>query len=170
MKKIVSLLLAVLMLVPFSTMAFAENTTTLTTVVPGATYTLNIPADQTIDYGATEAHIGNITVTDSSGFAIGKNLYVTVTYDDFTCPNTSTTIPFVVSQHRASPNVSTIYEEIISGSTIEFLGKEDGTVIEKTYEGYSEGTFINISSEDWGKAEPGTYTATITFTAEVSNA
>lgn len=171
MKKTMAILLCVLMLVPFATIAFAESTTTLTTVVPGAAYTLNIPADQTIDYGATSTQIGNITVTDSSGFAVDKNLCVTLTYDAFTCPNTETTIPFSVIQHSNY----TEKPEVKSGDTITFLGLTEGTVEEKAvFLGYGLGRAtdysVDITSEDWGKAIPGTYTATITFTAEVANA
>ena len=75
MKKFLTVILAIIMIIP-STMilCYAESTTTLTTTVPGATYTLNIPANQEITFGATETNIGNVTVTDSNGFAEGKNL------------------------------------------------------------------------------------------------
>ena len=83
MKKFIAIVLAVLTVLSFSTVAFAEgNTTTLTTTVPDATYTLNIPADQQITFGATSTDIGTVTVTNSSGFAAGKDLHVTITYDD----------------------------------------------------------------------------------------
>ena len=171
MKKTMSILICVLMLVPFATMAFAENVTTLTTTVPGAAYTLNIPADQTIDYGATSTSIGNVTVTGSSGFAVDKNLYVTLTYDAFSCPNTETTIPFSVIQHANY----TEKPEVKSGDSITFLGLTEGTVEEKAvFLGYGLGRAtdysVDIASEDWGKAVPGTYTATINFTAEVKTA
>lgn len=174
MKKTMASLICVLMLVPFATMAFAENVTTLTTTIPGAAYTLNIPADQTIDYGATETKIGDLTVTNSSGFAVDKNLHVTATYDDFACPNTETTIPFVLGYALGVHKT-----EMVSGSIFEFYGKEDGCVRETAkfyrYDGmpFDEDPdyyYIGIASECWGKAEPGIYTATINFTAEVVNA
>ena len=95
MKKIFAILLAVTLLASMATVvSAAESTTTLSTTVPAASYTLNIPADQTIEFGATETNIGNVTVTNSAGFAEGKNLSVTVTYDEFTSAGLSTTIPF----------------------------------------------------------------------------
>ncbi|MBR2454534.1 MAG: hypothetical protein IKB36_00605 [Clostridia bacterium] len=175
MKKTMSILICVLMLVPFATMAFAENVTTLTTTVPGAAYTLNIPADQTIDYGATSTSLGKVTVTGSSGFAVDKNLYVTATYGDFTCTNTDTVIPFELKSC-----VGVHYAVWESGKDITFLGQADGTVETNAQfigcehggvNGYTSDDYcIDIASEDWGKAVPGTYTATINFTAEVKNA
>ena len=44
MKKLIAIVLAALTVLSFSTVAFAADTTTLTTTVPDATYTLNIPA------------------------------------------------------------------------------------------------------------------------------
>lgn len=168
MKKAMAILLAMLMLIPFATIAFAENTTTLTTTVPGAAYTLNIPSDQEIAYGATSTKIDAPTVTDSSGFAEGKNLYITATYSAFSSPTTDTTIPFRLE------NRSGVYESTwLSGRRLPFLGQANGTVATNlTFQNgiTSEKCFIVIDSTDWGKAAPGNYTATITFTTEVGNA
>ena len=85
MKKLFAIALAVAMLASMATVVSAvENTTTLTTEVPAATYTLNIPADQEVPYGTTRMKIGEVTITDSSNFAVGKNVSVTITYDEFT--------------------------------------------------------------------------------------
>lgn len=167
MKKAMAILLAMLMLIPFATIAFAANTTTLTTTVPGAAYTLNIPSDQEIAYGAGSTTIDAPTVTDSSGFAEGKNLYITATYSGFSSSTTDTTIPFVLNNKRDN-----FYREWQSGARMKFLGQANGTV-ETNLTFYSDVTsekcFIFIQSTDWGKAAPGNYTATITFTTEVGN-
>ena len=97
MKKLTTLLLALALSASLAVPAFAANTTTLTTTVPAATYTLNIPADQEIPYGSTETNIGNVTVTDSASFAEGKNVEVTVTTSDFKSDTTDTTIAFTLS-------------------------------------------------------------------------
>ena len=94
MKKIFAILLAVTMLASMATVVSAAESTTLTTTVPTATYTLNIPANQEIAFGATSTKIGTVTVTESNGFAAGKDLVVTVSYDAIECENTTTTIPF----------------------------------------------------------------------------
>ncbi len=184
MKKIIAIVLAMMTVFSYATVAFAENTTTLTTTVPDAEYTLNIPEDQEITFGATETNIGNVTVTDSSGFAEGKDLHVTITYDDFKAEGVSTTIPYYIqsSGHywsqagAASGAYVNINKQKLSGSYFTFKGQAIGKC--KTHfllENYS-GTSANddskklniiIDSTDWGKALAGDYSTTITFTAEV---
>ncbi len=168
MKKMLAVVLAMLSICTFSITAFAENTITITTTVPDATYTLNIPENQEIPFGATDTDIGNVTVTESAGFAYGKNLKVTVTYDDFKCDSTSTTIPyrFGIKADKA------VGFAVDSGSYITFAGTADGTVSEKAYlkddsDMLIQGVAIRAKSEDWGKALAGEYSTTITFTAEV---
>lgn len=174
MKKVLTIVLVALMMLSTSAVALADNTTVLTTTVPAATYTLNIPADQTIDFGATKAEIGCVSVTDSSGFAVGKNLDVTMTYSPFVCEEVSTTIPFTVGYSfrlEGSPDGT-----VSSGDSITFKGTAEGTVHE--YHQFRATTsddfdydakvyYIISSSSDWGKALAGEYSSTITFTAEV---
>ena len=58
MKKLTTLVLALALAASLAVPAFAANTTTLTTTVPAATYTLNIPADQEIPFGEIgRAHV-----------------------------------------------------------------------------------------------------------------
>ncbi len=181
MKKVITLTLALLMVCAMSVTAFAA-TTTLTTTVPEATYTLNIPANQEIPFGTTKASIGNITVTDAQGFAVGKNLNVTITYDEFSAEGISTQIPYTLSLYAESTasNVNSANEEIVSGSLVTFEGKADGTTegnlkLLTSYDSSSSQktripvSYIrfNANSEDWGKALAGEYSTTITFTAEV---
>ena len=184
MKKIFAILLAVTMLASMATVvSAAENTTTLTTTVPAASYTLNIPTEIKVDFGAKSTDFGKITVTNSSGFAVGKNLNVTVTYGAFECENVTTTIPFAFkgwnSEAFQAPQFCTV--DLPSGSYITFYGKSDTTVGESAEASFGfntggstkqemadiENYTVNISSDDWGKALAGEYTATITFTAEV---
>ena len=182
MKRIITLALAVLMVVSMTTVVLAtESTTTLTATVPAATYTLNIPANQEIPFGTTQADIGNITVTDAAGFAVGKNLEVTVTYDAFKADGISTEIPYVLSLYAESnyDNIHAASEEIPSGAAVTFVGKTNGTVVDnlKLEASYITGggktklpvTSIRFKalSEDWGKALAGEYSSVITFTAEV---
>lgn len=174
MKKLTTLVLALALAASLAVPAFAANTTTLTTTVPAATYTLNIPADQEIPYGAISTNIGSISVTDGVGFASGKNLKVTLTYDAFTSKDADTTIPFLI-QLGWAVNGSTSYADINSNDSIIFKGKDTGDISEftevcsKTGSQYydADRTLVTISSTDWGKALAGDYSATITFTAEV---
>lgn len=171
MKKVCSLTLALCCLLSAVVMAASaeaaqSGTTKLTTTVPAASYVMHIPADQTVAFGATSTKIGNVTVTDATGFAEGKNVEVTVTHDDFHSDSVGTTIP---------------YDLVATGSTVEygtvgklaFKGKADGTVNEETYitygkaTGYMKNLVISMTSTAWGKALAGEYTSTITFTSAV---
>lgn len=185
MKRIITLVLAVLLVASMTTVTFAaESTTILTANVPAATYTLNIPANQEIPFGTTQADIGNITVTDAAGFAVGKNLEVTVSFDAFTADGVATTIPYTLSLYAEGNNSnSSAYgsasKALTPGTTIVFEGNTSGSVQEilKLDTTYSQGggalkipvTSIRFKalSEDWGKALAGEYTSTITFTAQV---
>ena len=178
MKKIFAILLAVTMLASMATVVSAAETTTLTTTVPTATYTLNIPANQEIAFGATSTKIGTVTVTESNGFAAGKDLVVTVSYDAFKCESTTTTIPFYLYTYTEDGGST---PSLANGGTLKFEGTSNGTAEEKAYHkityaaSASGGSFtepinnliLKINSGDWGRALAGEYTATITFTAEV---
>lgn len=174
MKKLTTLVLALALAASLAVPAFAANTTTLTTTVPAATYTLNIPADQEIPFGAMETNIGSVSVTDSAGFAEGKNLKVTLTYGDFTCEDTSTKIPFRIRFRDKSytANTNKYMLDVASGEALTFKGQASGET--EKYMPFGSDTIyvanqmlIRMSSTDWGKALAGNYSATITFTAEV---
>ena len=173
MKKTLAAILIVGMAFILPLSALADGTTTLTTTVPDATYTLNIPADQEIPFGATRTNIGNVTVTDSTGFAEGKNLEVTADFDEIKCENTSTTIPYKIRLSLIgieNPDSSDEYLE--SGDFLTFPGTAQGTV-EENATILPQGVFgvsglnIEINSTDWGQALAGEYATTITFTSEV---
>lgn len=167
MKKFFAMLLVVTMIASMATVVSAADTTTLTTTVPSATYTLNIPSNQVIPFGSESTTIGNVTVTDSSGFAYGKNLEVTATWEDFACDSASTTIPFKLC--LIDPGNCT--DLVTSGVALVFEGKSDTTVYEtaRSMDGvyFIDEIAVIIWSNDWSKALAGEYTATITFTCEV---
>lgn len=177
MKKISALILALALLVSVIPAAYAANatpnTTTLTTTVPSASYVLNIPADQEIPFGQTSMGIGNVTITNSKSFAIGKNVDVTVVYEPFTAENvgTSTKIPYTLQQWSSDKSVKF---DFASGGKMVFKGKADGTVAKNTVFSFASSRStemaqmgIKIESTDWGKALAGNYKSTITFTSEV---
>ena len=179
MKKICAVLLAVTMLASMATVvSAAESTTTLTTTVPAATYTLNIPADQEIAFGATSTNIGEVSITNAESFAVGKNIAVTFSYSAFVSSAVETTIPFAIKMVNSERDG--YKKTVASNESIVFKGQQDGTVAKYTNEIFSnmhvssgkesidlEDCYVLVDSVDWGKALAGEYTATITFTAEV---
>lgn len=179
MKKLSALILALVLLVSVIPAAYAANatpnTTTLTTTVPSASYVLNIPADQTVTFGEIKTYIGNVTVTDSKNFAVGKNVDVTVEYAPFVAEaaEISTTIPYTLYQATGTDSGDSGYytTTLTSGRKMTFKGKADGTVDEKTIfatRSTMESLMVNIQSSDWGKALAGDYKSTITFTSEIA--
>lgn len=188
MKKFFAIALAVAMFASMATVASAaENskTTTLTTNVPAASYTLNIPADQEIPFRSTSTNIGNVTITDSENFAVGKNIEVTITYDGlFVSDEVNTTIPYSIRATATgysgggsygSGGSTSISLDKPSGSVFTFEGLANGTcseyfVIKKSDYGTQNETIalkMDIAASAWGKALAGEYSTTITFTAEV---
>lgn len=184
MKKLFALLLAVILVVSIAPTAFAENatpnTTLLTTEVPGATYILNIPSDQTIDFGRESTGIGNVTVTNGQYFSEGKNLAVTINYEPFASESVTTKIPYkLLAVHSSDAGGSSAYAtvELATGSTLSFSGLSNGTIREnaavnfvlngQTANRYMTGLSVKVDSTDWGKALAGTYSSKIVFTAAV---
>ena len=173
MKKLLAILLAVTMLASMAIVASASETTILTTSVPAATYTLNIPANQEIPYGKTSTEIGTVTITDANGFAPGKDVKVTVSYTDFTCEDVTTTIPFYLSGTYDYTYSSTgdKYSTINSGDSMLFKCDTTNRLTRALHPDDANYKLtkieVRISSNDWGKALAGEYSATITFTAEV---
>ena len=170
MKKLISTFMIVTLLICcFTATAFAEDQTVLTTTVPDATYTLNIPDNQEIEFGVEQKNIGQITVTDAKGFAEGKNLKIFITYDAFKSEDVETTIPYDVRlRYESSSGNWTIK----SGDSIYFKGTNDGgigkLVSNDSIKSYLNGeVIISTPSLNWGKALGGEYSSTITFTSEV---
>ena len=171
MKKIIALMLATITAFSCSMVAFA-STTILTTTVPAPAYTMNVPEDSEIVFNVEKTYLEPITITNSSGFAKGKNLEVTVSYDDFKSEGTTTTIPYTFGV--ASETQTHSYHPVLNNESITFEGKDDGTI--KTYATYTNPqnyhfeyikSVVIVEPTNWGKANEGTYTSTITFTAKV---
>ena len=167
----IALVVALITVLTIPTVAFAANQTVLTTTVPAATYTLNVPADQTVDFGDTLVELKGLSIEDAVGFAAGKGVAVTITYDAFVCENTNTKIPITLKAFYSN-GVGAYYDTFESGDSLLFTCSsneltpppyviDSGTELPFMY-------FETISnSTDWGKVLAGEYTATITFTTEV---
>lgn len=174
MKKLFALILAVMLVVSMATAASAESTTTLTTTVPAATYTLNIPANQEIPFGANSTNIGSLSVTEAASFTEGKNLVVTMSFDAFSCHGVDTTIPYHL-QFNFKTTYTENSSEKHSGDSVRFFGLTDGTVTSYPQAVTPTGSdrfdmdsiCLCIETEDWAQALPGEYKSTITFTADV---
>ena len=174
MRKTIALILAVCTLLSFAVAASADTvtsgTTTLTIKIPAASYTMKIPTDQTIKYGAEITEIGIVTIEDSEGFSAKKNVEVTVGFTEFTSKGVDTTIPYKI--------IAVLGGNYIKDTefVLRFEGQQDGTVKSKatSMSGVTNNSSdtldhmaIMISSDAWDNALAGDYTSTITFTSKV---
>ena len=182
MKKITATILATLLMLSLGVFVLADGTTTLTTTVPAATYTLTIPQNVTVTYGVNSVDVGVLDAIATSGFAVGKNLKVTVSYTPFACEGVSTTIPYAVKGNISTNSPTTReYGDITSGDELLFKCVKTNELLPtdrsgKTYWGTSssfEGSYkeyyftLSFDNADWGKALGGDYIATMTFTSEI---
>ena len=167
MRRTIYLLLALTLVFSLAISVSAESTT-LTIEVPEPSYTLNVPASQSIAYLASEASIGGITVTNTSGFASRHVLSVGVTYDGcFACPNNA--VPIFYSLKCKGLGSDTRYD-FSSGSCVNFTTNSDGTLNSRPTlpDGTPADEFIVvIDTSCWDAALGGTYTTTITYTANI---
>lgn len=162
-KQIVRFLAAVVMFcVPLGA---AAEATTISTVVPEPSYQMTIPADVQMEYKAPSCTIDAPSIAQSSGFSERGYMTVAVSYSGaFSCENTSTTIPFTF---YAKTDGGT--SEWVSGDKLVYDRMEDGSVNPSGHmsDGKVPSAFeLQISNDAWEKANPGTYTAAITFTAQ----
>ncbi len=151
MKKLLSVLLAVCIMLTLSVSVFADPITedgdyevTVTAVVP-ASYTVSIPADTTVTYNVASTEFGAITLT-AARLEAGKAVEVTV-------------------DAGALENAA---EETIAYTINDAAGEFSSATFDEANE--SVALTIEIAPDAWTAAEAGTYNATVTFTVETVDA
>ena len=161
MKKILSLLLALTLLCSLSVTAFADTSgdQTVTLTVPEApspTWTLNIPADTTVEYRAASTALATPTITNVSD--LDGLIYVYIGYTG-NFSSGSNTIPFTLMGHGQT----ILKGDESSRSVMGIYRNESG------YENYyPEGAMtLDITEDAWNAAAPGTYSTVITYTSEI---
>lgn len=178
MRKTIALILAVCILLSFAVVASADTvtsgTTTLTIKIPAASYTMKVPADQTIKYGAMHTEIGIVTIENSEGFSEKKNVEVTVGLKEFTSKGVDTTIPYEIATKWNDGGYYSFDTKMYPEAVLRFEGQQDGTVKSNATSigiKHPSGTMtqmaIKIASGAWANALAGDYTSTITFTSKV---
>lgn len=155
MKKIAALLLALVMLTSLTVTALAAGektgTTTLTATVPGADYTIHVPANMTLEYGNTsEQEIGEAYVTDVTGVTGAVECKVNAS-----------------ALKNGSNYIAVTYHFLGQSEVTKTVTGESEYLFDMhVYEALSTTQYVSIvckaKVDDW-TAEPGTYTATMTF-------
>lgn len=142
------MMMAVCMAVPAS--GAEEKSTTLITDV-ASEYTLTIPMNMEITFGAEETGIGSVKVTGNVKPA--ETVKVDVETGNF------------ISQDDPQ---DTIVLTLINKNDNSEFGISIWNEKEMRDETKKIPLAVQIKSEDWGKAHAGTYQATLTFTASLS--
>ena len=154
MKKILSLVLVAVMLMSMTVTAFAageqSGTSTVTAVVPDATYTIHIPADMTLEYGnGARQLVGEVSVTDAQN--LPDRALISVIMQATPLKSTEgNVIPAVFEYGRYGKED---YKKIDEGSP--FVYSEDEYMTAYLY--------AQVTEAAWKAAKPGTYTSTITY-------
>lgn len=150
MKKLIAMILGLVLILSMSTTAFAAGdqtgSTTITAEVPEPTYTIVIPADMTLEFNNTEKQtIGYFTVSDTASIPEGKSIMCEVVVQDLKCGTNTIPVTYFVD----GLEISGSYSDYLLHSSI------PGIVRSRLD--------AQVAAASWASAEPGTYTATITF-------
>lgn len=165
MKKSLSIILSLALMLSMSVTTFAENVTSGTQTVsvdvptPCYDYTVHIPADCSIEYGNTELQsIGTVTVTSDYWANIltdYKSVVVMYEFEYYMTTVDGDRLPCMIGEIDNNG----LFNPMISREQWEF--KQDGGAVD------SRGS-VYIEVPDWSKAEPGkSYSITITYTSRL---
>lgn len=167
MRKQIALVLVAAFLVLCVPVSTAAESTTISVVVPEPSYQMTIPVDIQMEYKADRCSLNAPTISQSSGFTERAYLTVSISHSGvFSSQDTSTTIPFAFYA-KTEGGLS----EWASGTSLIYDRMEDGSVISAGHMASGEipsGFELQISNSAWEKANPGTYRATVTFTAQLA--
>lgn len=143
-----------------ATTAFAAdpgpvNKETKVTATVGSTYTLSIPADQSITFGAANNNLSGALAV-SGNIANNKKVTVTVgSTGSLTSNVATTTIPFTVTQQN---------------SNAAFTGANWSAAELRATTPKSIALAVKVTQDAWNAAQAGSYSGGITFTAAIADA
>ena len=160
MRRFLAPVLALLAACCLSTAALAgtQGTQTLSTTVPdpaAPSWTLNIPADMTIPYEATETPIGTVTVSDVENIPADESILCHIAYTDFA--SGADTIPLGVAIDWYQDGAC-MADHMPAGTS--WFELYDVTVPDRAYKAE---VFALVDPADWAAAAPGYYEAAVTY-------
>lgn len=171
MRKIISTILAVTLLMCMSVTAFAgEQTVTVT--IPDRDFTMSIPAKTEISYGSTDVRAFNNELTIRSTnptllFSNSHYVQVDVTYGDLVHrDNNKYMLPLSILYAKPADETNVqggygeayTWENLASGGCVTFNGTD-------FY--WANGYRLGAKVTGWDSVEPGEYQATLTYTATI---
>lgn len=172
MKKLLSLLLALVLMLSLSVTAFANaevgnvygGTTELYTIVPEASYTLVIPSVVEIPYRATDYLVAEPYVTDVENFEPNDRVHLETNWTDLVYGDNVIPMEIVMNFYDGG---ELEYDHVDPKTHTQtcYVHNDpkwpDGARIDYKLEYYSV-----ISADAWNDAVPGQYSATLTFESE----
>lgn len=173
MKKIISTILAVALLMSISVTAFAaDNEQTITVTIPDREFTMTIPATTEIKYGSNDVVALNQELKISSKnptllFSNSHYVQVDIEYTNlYHKVDNKYTLPLSIlyakpadeSNVQGGYDESYTWETLASGGSVSFDGQD-------FY--WTNGYRLGAKVTGWDNAEPGEYQATVTYTATI---
>ncbi len=149
MKKTIALLLALVLALSLCLTALAADQSgeTRVSATVESSYTLTIPSDQSIAFGATKTDLSSpLKVTGNVG--AGKTVTVTAVTQALTCPDQDTVIPFTLQKDGAAFTSEVWTDEELRADTPKELTLS-----------------VVIAESDWNAAKAGAYAGSIVFSA-----
>lgn len=171
MKKIITTILAVTLLMCMSVTAFADEQK-ITVTIPDRDFTMSIPARTEMQYGNSDVHAlkNELKLTSTDPALLFSNdhyVQVNVTYGDLVHKdNNNYKLPLSIwcAKPADETNVAGGYgetytwESLASGGNITFTGTD-------FY--WTNGYRLGAKVTGWENAEPGEYQTTVTYTATI---
>ena len=161
MKKLLSLLLVVILMMSMSVSVFASALNsaevTLTATVPDASYVLNVPASMELYYGASAQKI-DVSVERATNFNDGDMVMIAVSSTDLYSGNNTIPLSVLVTTYEDGEEVG--YLQDPREEQVSQLAYMHG------YEGYYQEYYAFVSLDDWKAAAPGSYEAIVTFDSQ----
>lgn len=174
MKKIISTILSITLLMCMSVTAFAaDNEQTITVDIPDRDYTMTIPATTEIQYDSKDVVVlkNELKITSKNPTLLFSNnhyVQVDIKYTElYHKDNNKYTLPLSILYAKPAneTNIQDGYdadytwEELTSGKSIIFDANGDFY--------WENGHRLGAKVTSWDNAEPGEYQATVTYTATI---
>lgn len=173
MKKIISIILSVALLMCMSVTVWAEQQT-ITVTTPDRDFIMTIPAKTEIQYDNNDvvALKNELTVTSTNPtllFSNGHYVQVDISYGDLVHKdNNSYTLPLSILYAKPADKTNIAggygeaytWENLASGGNVTFTGTD-------FY--WTNGYRLGAKVDTWENAEPGEYQTTVTYTATIKH-
>lgn len=144
---------------------FSGGTTHITVTVPECSYTLTIPSDTDIPYGAQSLPLGNITVSSVQGLG-SKAIYVSIEHTPMLCGQNAISYDISGKLETVGPNGSGtgVWNDL--GAIDQSTGPI--CICDNQHLSYTLALTATIAQNAWNSAPAGTYEGHVNYTFSVN--